>query len=95
VSAYEMGYPDGGDRAATVSAFEMEVGNAARKAQISAYEMETENGGRAALVSVLEFEVVGAPQQARVSAFELSLGSPGDPEGVPYQKIHVKIGVGI
>ena len=63
----------GTDRAAEVSAFELEAPDAPRAAEVSAFEFETADAPRAAEVSAFELEVPTAPRAAEVSAFEMEV----------------------
>ncbi len=61
------------DRAAQVSAYELETPNAARQAMVSAYELETTDAARQAQVSAYELETTDPAAQAQVSAYELEV----------------------
>lgn len=82
-------------RRARVSAFELEVPTSPRRVRVSAFELEVPTAPRRVRVSAFEFETVDAPRQVRVSAFELQAPDVGGPEQILLSQIGIGIHISI
>lgn len=79
------------NRAARISAFELEVPDAPRRVRVSAFELEVPDAvvDRAVRISAFELEVPTAPRRARVSAFEFE--APDAPRRVRVSAFELEV----